>query len=659
VKKLLTEFLSDLLIEKQERKFKAVKITGTEDRVTAFGSKGAMDRAIAQGTHRPYFPDQDAHLERPEKIGGRELAAMEKQKRDREDIENAARGSIQGEPPVRIDSSSVPPLSNKARSAGLEQLHNDFMDVLETGDSTAITEFMEIHQIRYDARKKTFYSMKTVGRDEKKIFGDGKDKDGKETGSGKRQRELYEKLVEMGVQIGDRNSNDPLKPSGIVPRDSRQPFSGRKIDEDTLEFEGKQYGRIPGGQFADHITRQVSQWRRNFISQNGRNPTNAEQKLATTRLVVIADAANRRFTVLEQLLVQSKKNPKPHEVAIFQGDEGTQKYVTSLQESLLKQVPNNDKFRDELTTTFTAITKATTEEETITGLNSLFKLLENTDNCRESMSAIAESMSVLLELKRGRQVIVPMSDNFKTADLISLSTEGQVDPTKVSLEELEKQVHVIYSSISVKLEEGAASSFAAKVLMSVFEPDHKKVTKTLLDLTSGHRDLFSPTKRQTKETEAEEHIKADLDRIRKYFNLPPNMPFSQVMKILKSGRVTCDESKCVTIGQDLPDYMTRPGVDQRAYGFYHAMLLSAEAIYNSTVIGQGFGNQYWGGKGFEEIDGINNQSKQSAEPNKSQRGRGAEQRPDYMVSHNRRSTPEDLRTGDPCRRSKKCNSTSK
>ena len=55
--KLLLEFLSNVLNE--ERKFKAVKVSDSEERITAFGSKEAMDAAIASGTHRPYLPGDE------------------------------------------------------------------------------------------------------------------------------------------------------------------------------------------------------------------------------------------------------------------------------------------------------------------------------------------------------------------------------------------------------------------------------------------------------------------------------------------------------------------------------------------------------------------------------------------------------------------------
>jgi hypothetical protein len=81
------------------------------------------------------------------------------------------------------------------------------------------------------------------------------------------------------------------------------------------------------------------------------------------------------------------------------------------------------------------------------------------------------------------------------------------------------------------------------------------------------------------------------------------------------------------------------------------MQFCAEAIGNSKVISQGFGNHFWGGRqGFMEIDGISRQVKQESEPNKRQRGVGPKQMPDYMVSHNVIPTSEeDLRSGDPCR----------
>lgn len=57
MKELLLEFLLQVLNETPKREFKAVKVTGSEERITTFGSKETMNAAIAAGTHRPYLPN--------------------------------------------------------------------------------------------------------------------------------------------------------------------------------------------------------------------------------------------------------------------------------------------------------------------------------------------------------------------------------------------------------------------------------------------------------------------------------------------------------------------------------------------------------------------------------------------------------------------------
>ena len=102
------------------------------------------------------------------------------------------------------------------------------------------------------------------------------------------------------------------------------------------------------------------------------------------------------------------------------------------------------------------------------------------------------------------------------------------------------------------------------------------------------------------------------------------------------GGVVCVDGR--TVARPMPDYMQRKGVDERAYRYTYVMQLCAEAIANTKVIAQGFGNHFWGGRaGFVEIDGINSQIKQVTEPNKEQRSRTPPdsttptQMPDYSI----------------------------
>lgn len=60
MKELLVEFLS--LVLNEERKFKAVKVTGGEERVSSFSTQANADAAIAARTHRQYNPNTDKNL---------------------------------------------------------------------------------------------------------------------------------------------------------------------------------------------------------------------------------------------------------------------------------------------------------------------------------------------------------------------------------------------------------------------------------------------------------------------------------------------------------------------------------------------------------------------------------------------------------------------
>lgn len=542
---------------------------------------------------------------------------------------------------------SILPISSKSQQAGMGKLHDELSTLLQNGDPTKLTQFMEKYGIVFDERKNTFYVLSVKGREQKKIFGDGS-----KSAKGVQQRELFDRLKEMGVDVHLRDTYiDPLKPEGIVPKSQQKEFDGKR-EGDTITFDGQKFELIPQGKFKDHITQQTKSWITNFTEKNGRKPTRKEIDQASRQFVILADAMNKRYRILEKLMQRSTKNPTPHKIGSFEGEQGTKQYIDNVRQSLLLRVPEGDtKLREEVETKLKAV-EDSTSDDAAPALVDLFRLIEKTDEFSGSAASVAESLSIMLELKRGRKVIVPMSDNFKAADLITLSTDGDVDPTKLSLEELADRVRVVYSSVSVKREEGAASSMIEKFRMSVFSPDHEKTLGQLEKLSSGYSVLFSDDEdtRNEKEQEIRRIVGENIELIKKYYNLPSVKNVDDLVKILGNGGVECIDGK--TTPRSLPSFMQNQGVNKRAYMLTHLMQYSAEAIGNSKVIAQGFGNHFWGGRGvgFLEIDGITMQVKQKSEPNKRQRGVGPKQMPDYMVSHNTIPGPkENLRSGDPCK----------
>lgn len=438
-----------------------------------------------------YFSDREtAQAYADGRIQGKEEEPVGKKKKigsmgtdtEREKAQPQVGASLRGEQPTIL------PISSKSQQAGLGKLHTEFGKLIQSNNPAELTVFMEKYGIVFDERKNTFYVLSVKGREQKKIFGDGS-----KSAKGVQQRELFDKLKVMGVDVHLRDTYiDPLKPEGIVPKSQQREFDGKR-EGDTITFDGQQYTLIPTGQpFKDLITRQTSDWIKNFQQQNGRKPTKKEIDAASRQFVILADAMNKRYRILEKLLTRSAKNPTPHKIAVFEGEEGAKQYVDNVRRSLLGRIPEEDaETRKQVEERLKMVEDAQGEEQSVKALIDLYKFIEQSDTFVASAAAVSESLSIMLELKRGRKVVVPMSDNFTAADLISLAEDDQREPTQLSLEELTDRVKVVYSSVSVKKEEGAASSMIAKFRMSVFSPDHQKTLSQLEELSSGYSKLFS------------------------------------------------------------------------------------------------------------------------------------------------------------------------
>jgi len=547
-----------------------------------------------------------------------------------------------------IDLTRDLPLANKARQAGAEKLYTQFADLLRGGDVAQITVFMQTHQVVFDERKNTFLVKSISGRQEKKIFGDGGGGT-KNKKKGQNQRKLYDHLKKLGVDVQLRSSYvDPLKPLTIVPLDQQKQFDATMEEDGTIVFEGQRYQQIPTG---DAVTQQTAQWRRNFQQQNGRRPTKKEKNEAARHIVVVTDAINKRYAVLRQLMQISKKNNTPHVVAVYEGDEGKATYINNLRKRLLSLSSNNQKLQTAINNSLDGIASATTEEDTVAALNTLYTTLEKSEEFKYGISSLAESLSVVLEITRGRRVILPMSGNFKACDLVSLSTDEEQDPSTMSLDQLANRALVVYSSVSVKKDRGAASAMWDKAKMSVFAPKHKETSEQLEVLTSGFTPLFvGGQQAEDKESAIWKAVGDNIDLIKKYYGLPDSVKnVNDLLKYLGNGRLECDENG-VPVPSEQPKFMTRPGVNQRAYMLTHLMQLSAEAIMNVKTISQGYSSHFWGGGGrFMEVDGIRRKVKQKAEINKQHQGSGKMQRPQYLVSHNVPvESDKELLSGNPC-----------
>ena len=571
------------------------------------------------------------------------------------------------QPQVSGQQPTIPPISPAAgKVEKMENIHRSILDLLPraaAGDKEAIKKLEKLikdNKIQFDTKKNQFIVSSLTGRqnrEARRLFGSGRSE---------MQSALHKYMTTvLQIDIPNRDSStDPLKPQGTVPEERKIPFSGQC--EDGIDSRGVcKSGRIAIGDrvftriddIKSYVSTEVERWKENYRKQNGgKEPSIDETNAVTRNITVLAAVQNRRFMVLEKLLRRSKANPTPHNVAIYEGQAGASEYIQSIRERLLEAARDNTTLQTTVNDALDAVESANNTDDTIAALNKLSEILLTNEEFRTSYSSVAESLSIILELKRYRQVIIPMAENFTTCDLVSISTED-VDLTTLSLEEQTARINLLYTDVSVKGEaSGAASATLAKWKMCVFEPDHAQTmadintlyNSTLVDIWSGKSD-----RRSAKEREIMDVVTRNFELIKKYYGFGDDVKTPEdLLKKLGNGRPRCKNGEVVE--SDVRSFMTEPDVDVDAYAYVHLAQLAGEAIGNSRVIGQSFGNHFWGKSGFREVDGIARLTKIETEFDKGHVGRGKNKHPEYLSSHNIEvSSEEELRSGNPCRKSAK------
>lgn len=445
-----------------------------------------------------------------------------------------------------------------------------------------------------------------------------------------------------------RKENNPFATKSIFPEKSFTTIDG--TDTGNLEISG--IGINVPEDITTFVNTRIAEWTR-----TNQKAAPDEIKATIRKLTLIAHAIHTRNNVLQKLKKEGKQ-------VVQISPQNVEPYITVVLNAI-KNVTANQTTISKLEKEFTELQNPKRTQPSVSILENIFKICSEDSelSSRGRLPALAEHLSALHELKNGRTVIMPVSESEATVDVISITPipktlRGKDIPTNVLLE----HVHTIYSGVSVKRDEGGASSCYQKTNSSAYD-DHANTTRTLRTLSKVSA-LFTPKTYEATVKEIKTAITQNLNVINAYYGLPDNTTVDDVFKLFSNGGVVCVKTgtppnQTLTVSRQktawAPVTDDMGDINKRMYQTYFTMIAAWEAIYNSKVIAQGFGSHSWTDDGLKTADGIKEIAKQRR---KGYKGKIVDletgfTRPDRVVSNNLVVGSDELRTGNPCRKRSK------
>jgi hypothetical protein len=547
-----------------------------------------------------------------------------------------------------------------------QEIYDEFASVMKSGTPSQIQEFIKKYGMTFSPEKNTFYITldgkgNKISGPARKIFGDGKGKR-----AGQAQKVLYDKLTSMSMEITATETSSIFAPDRVTPPGTRRSF-GEVATQNSdgsitvTDTTGKATTYEVIDDLGNWVEDKFNDW---LTTPEGQNSSKEEKRKMKAQILVVGFAVSERNRILRELLNGDE------EVAMYDTPERQEEFVDNLESTIVRSISSESR-RERVTAMFQRYKSTESPDEAAQALAEIISELKGDESPELKMSgaipAIAEGFTAMVEMKRGRMVLVPLRSNFTATDVVSLATE---ETRGMEPAELVSKVKLIYVGISVKLGQGGSSSMIEKARLSIFT-EHKE-TRAILDLlaskNSQQGSIFDTdeSKRMARRQEIRTTIEPHIEEISKYYGFnPPAENVDQLIEWLGRGEPECIDGQVVP-RRNPPPPIGKGGtseagkdpygedVDVEGWVYTWAAQGAYAAIYNSRVIGQAFASQTWiGGKRpeFREVDGITSYTKQIPQPLKQARrgSRGATYQPDSLATHNKPvNSDEELRSGNPC-----------
>ena len=299
----------------------------------------------------------------------------------------------------------------KPKAFGDQKLYDEFVRLINSGDTAALQKFVDTHKIQYNPDKDTFYvgvdnKNRTLSGDGRKIFGDSKS-------TRVIQKAIFDRLKQAGVNFESASSTSPFSPDKIAPPSTRRKFDGT-VEGTTITFNSVQYEALPEADIDAFVKTQYDSWLRG----EGRNSTKPQQREFKEKLAVAAFAISQRHRVLS-VLAEGQDGKGPEEVAVYDTDESKGEFIGSLQTAVVSALsPERQKTVSKLFDDLKQTTNPTEAEQIMAEiLSEIAKDKSPVFKQSGVIPSIAENFTTVLEMKRGRTVIVPLRSNFKASEI--------------------------------------------------------------------------------------------------------------------------------------------------------------------------------------------------------------------------------------------------
>lgn len=471
---------------------------------------------------------------------------------------------------------------------------------------------------------------------------------------------IFAVLKGMGVTIPSRGgaqvdtdakrvSAEEFKPQRIF---ADEPLDQLDVEEteDGIVVEGVEITRIEDRQ-AGRLEEALVKRARRVITERGEEFTPEYEKRLRFYIQRRIEATNNN---INYLLEAGRAGGQAYQ---FQGEEGARKIADGLTRTVDQHVPEERK--QAANDAVEAMRVAKTPAEFNDAYNKFMTAISGTA-VDKNMKYVAETLTALRVVAFGGIALVPISDSYQLADVISIRRSPITGDTDIQLllSDVEEETEITVAG-SVKLKKGAASVNTGKIKNSRFNTG----TVDGVDASDVQSDLAAMSTREIKTTifagdgeepseEARQQVMGYIQKygpmVKAYFGFPEDMSDEDLYEALSYGRaLECGPDGPQAPSDGRPFKEGQPGQPHSGkWRLWAALGQVTEAIHNRTVEQQYYHTVRYDRNGIKVADGIRTLSKMEVQPVK---GKGSSGRPDSsQAAFTIPATMEEVRNGNPC-----------
>jgi hypothetical protein len=540
---------------------------------------------------------------------------------------------------------------NRVKDSATREQLTALSDALSSGNKKEIQKVVTDLKLVISPEKK-LKAMVNSG-DARKIVGDSTDF----------ARSIYDLAKAAGVEIPGSSQQEPkesseeFKPQSIFKKESLAQLDVKEV-EGGIEIEGQRFEEITDEKKIKEIEDTLVEQARQKLSLQDRELDSAYEDRIRKYVRARVEANNHNIRYVRE----QTRGGKPLPAYEFRGQEGS-KLITQRMSGVLNTHIRDEKKRMEAQDGLSAMAAARTPREFNEAYERFSKAVQGTA-IQKNIKYIAETITALRVTALGGTALIPRSESFPLADVISvkknpITGEADIDQILVDVDE-EQEISV---AGSVKAGKGAGSGNLPKIQNSRFNTDTvdgvdcSRVVEDMTAMASIERRnaIFQPTEDGDITSEEKQRILGELERygsvIKAYYGITEDLASEQLYEFLSYGKqMVCLDGKPSptadgTSGQPFAQAQKRNGKQWRAWSVVGLM---TEAIHNRTVEIQYYHTLRYNGV-IKSADGIRRFSKMQFQPFKKEAGKEGNTRPDQAQNaFTIPASPEETRNNNPC-----------